>query len=66
MNFLRPLAQWLNGMSHTVTSLLIPIQLCGGKKKKHPRYNNVSRMFLSFSLVLMRSHVTVMIESVSF
>ena len=66
MKFLRPLAQWLNGMSHTVTSLLIPIQLCGGKKTKHPRYNNVSRMFLSFSLVLMRSHVTVMIESVSF
>ena len=37
-------------MSYTVNSLLIPIQLCGGKKTKHPRYNNVSRMFLSFSL----------------
>ena len=37
-------------MSCTVNSLLIPIQLCGGKKTKHPRYNNVSRVFLSFSL----------------
>ena len=51
IKFLRSLyAQWLNGMSCTVNSLLIPIQLCGGKKTKHPRYNNVSRMFLSFSL----------------
>ena len=38
IKFLRPLAQWLNGMSHTVTSLLIPIQLCGGKKTKCHRY----------------------------
>ena len=37
-------------MSCTVNSLLIPIQLCGGKKTKHPRYNNVSRVFLFFSL----------------
>ena len=37
-------------MSCTVNSLLIPIQLCGGKKTKHPRYNNVSRVLLSFSL----------------
>ena len=37
-------------MSCAVNSLLIPIQLCGGKKTKHPRYNNVSRVFLSFSL----------------
>lgn len=34
--FLHSLAQWLNGMSHTVTSLLIPIQLCGGKENETP------------------------------
>ena len=43
-------AQWLNGMSFAVSSLLIPIQLCGGKKTKHSKYNNVFRVFLSFSL----------------
>ena len=31
-------------------SLLIPIQLCGGKKTKYSKYNNVFRVFLSFSL----------------
>ena len=62
--FLTPsLAQWLNGMSYTVNSLLIPIQLCGGKKTKHSRYNVVSRVFLSFSLVLMRFPITVIMES---
>ena len=67
MKFLTPsLAQWLNGMSYTVNSLLIPIQLCGGKKTKHPRYNAVSRVFLSFSLVLMRFPITVIMESAVF
>ena len=37
-------------MSFTVSSLLIPIQLCGGKKTKYSKYNNVFRVFLSFSL----------------
>ena len=67
MKFLTPsLAQWLNGMSYTVNSLLIPIQLCGGKKTKHSRYNVVSRVFLSFSLVLMRFPITVIMESAWF
>ena len=67
MKFLTPsLAQWLNGMSYTVNSLLIPIQLCGGKKTKHSRYNVVSRVFLSFSLVLMRFPITVLMESAVF
>ena len=67
MKFLTPsLAQWLNGMSYTVNSLLIPIQLCGGKKTKHSRYNVVSRVFLSFSLVLMRFPITVIMESAVF
>ena len=37
-------------MSFAVSSLLIPIQLCGGKKTKSPKYINVFRRFLSFSL----------------
>ena len=43
-------AEWLNGMSFAVSSLLISIQLCGGKKTKSPKYINVFRRFLSFSL----------------
>ena len=46
--------------------MLIPIQLCGGKKTKHLRYNAVSRVFLSFSLVLMRFPITVIMESAVF
>ena len=37
-------------MSFAVSSLLIPIQLCGGKKTKYSKYINVFRVFLSFSL----------------
>ena len=67
MKFLTPsLAQWLNGMTYTVNSLPIPIQLCVGKKTKHPRYNAVSRALLSFSLVLMRFPITVIMESAVF
>ena len=50
-------------MSCAVNSLLIPIQLCGGKKTKHPRYNNVSRVFLSFSLAFNTFPITAIIES---
>ena len=37
-------------MSFALSSLLIPIQLCGGKKTKYSKYSNVFRVFLSFSL----------------
>ena len=67
MKFLTPsLAQWLNGMSYTVNSLLIPIHFVGESKTKHSRYNVVSRVFLSFSLVLMRFPITVIMESAVF
>ena len=59
------LAQWLNGMSLAVNSYLIPIQLCG-ERKRNAIDAIISMAFLSFSLVIMRIHVTAIIESVRF